>query len=588
MYLCKNFKKSSKMKKLTILFFICLLASCTKQANKQLSNIENIMLAQPDSAFTLLQKDSASICKEGTDAQMYYQIIRCRVADLLYIPHTSDSTMLKVANYYTKQNNQKALSMAYYCLGCIYRDLKEHPRAVNYFLRSIDTDSTHTPKEMIGRCYYQLSGFEDNRKNPNNALEYEIKAYNYISQTKDYTLANNCLINIAQDYKTLGNDEKYSEFINLAKNKISATKDTTNLARLIIVKGQIAIQERNNKELKTLINEGEKILPTILKQQESGFYLMQGYYYKELHQVDSASYYFQKVLNIGNPIMEYEANTALSETNAENREYTTAWKFLNKAIKLRNAIDSIDNKQEAEKMKASYNYELEVAKREEAEESKNRYKYAMLLGIICILGLTTLILAHKNASKEKSIKQLKLIAQQNELIQNQEQKIEEQKNMMHEHVSNIKKLETRNNELSKYQLTSSEHCINKLSKNIKLDDDRWNQFRMSESYDKLHKMIRNGLDHYTNSEQKQAIIDIMATIDNLFNEYGKRLTAFLPGLKDSQLEFAYLIKAEINFSNIAILLSKSKPSITKISKSFDEYLEKNMKGLDIKTFLHDF
>lgn len=576
------------MKKLTILFFICLLASCTKQANKQLSNIENIMLAQPDSAFTLLQKDSASICKEGTDAQMYYQIIRCRVADLLYIPHTSDSTMLKVANYYTKQNNPKALSMAYYCLGCIYRDLKEHPRAINYFLKSINTDSTHTPKEMIGRCYYQLSGFEDNRKNPIKALEYEIKAYNYISQTKDYTLANNCLINIAQDYKTLGNDEKYSAFINLAKNKISATKDTVNLARFIIVKGQIAIQERNNKELKTLINEGKRILPTILKQQEYGFYLMQGYYYKELHQVDSASYYFQKVLNIGNPIMEYEANTALSETNAENREYTTAWKFLNKAIKLRNAIDSIDNKQEAEKMKASYNYELEVAKREEAEESKNRYKYAMLLGIICILGLTTLILAHKNASKEKSIKQLKLIAQQNELIQNQEQKIEEQKNMMHEHVSNIKKLETRNNELSKYQLTSSEHYINKLSKNIKLDDDRWNQFRMSESYYKLHKMIRNGLEHYTNSEQKQAIIDIMATIDNLFNEYGKRLTAFLPGLKDSQLEFAYLIKAEINFSNIAILLRKSKPSITKISKSFDDYLEKNMKGLDIKTFLHDF
>ena len=84
------------MKKLTILFFICLLASCTKQANKQLSNIENIMLAQPDSAFTLLQKDSASICKEGTDAQMYYQIIRCRVADLVNIPSPklASTTML--------------------------------------------------------------------------------------------------------------------------------------------------------------------------------------------------------------------------------------------------------------------------------------------------------------------------------------------------------------------------------------------------------------------------------------------------------------------------------------------------------------
>lgn len=152
------------MKKLTIIFFICLLFSCTKQENKQLANIENLMLTHPDIAFTLLQKDSASICKEGKDAQMHYQIIRCRVADLLYIPHTNDSTMLKVSNYFAEKNNLKALSMAYYCLGCIYRDLKDHPRAINCFLKSINTDSINAPKEMIGRCYYQLSGFEDNRK----------------------------------------------------------------------------------------------------------------------------------------------------------------------------------------------------------------------------------------------------------------------------------------------------------------------------------------------------------------------------------------------------------------------------------------
>lgn len=69
---------------------------------------------------------------------------------------------------------------------------------------------------------------------------------------------------------------------------------------------------------------------------------------------------------------------------------------------------------------------------------------------------------------------------------------------------------------------------------------------MSESYYKLHKMIKRTRSLYQ-FRTKQVLIDIMATIDNLFNEYGKRLTAFLPGLKDSQLEFAYLIKAEINF-----------------------------------------
>lgn len=576
------------MKKLILLSLACLLFSCTKQENKQLANIENIMLTQPDSAFTLLQKDSASICQEGTDAQMYYQIIRCRVADLLYIPHTSDSTMLKVSKYFVEKNNLKALSMTYYCLGCIYRDINDHPRAIKYFLKSINTDSIHTPKEMLGRCYYQLSSFEDNRRNPIQALKYEIKAYKYITLAKNYTLANNCLIDIAQDYKTLGNHEKYSAYINLAKNKILAAKDTKNLARLIIVKGQMAIQERNNKELNTLINEGKKILPTIFKQQEHGFNLMQGYYYKELHQADSASYYFQKVLNTENPIMKYEANIALSEANAENGEYATAWKFLNKAIKLRSAIDSIDNKHEAEKMKASYNYEMEVAKREETEESNYRYKFALLFGISCILGLTTLILALKNSSKKKSIKQLKLIALQNEQIQHQEQKIEEQKNMMQEQVNNIKKLETRNNELSKYQLTASEACINKLSKNITLNDDKWNQFRMSEAYTNLHNMIRNGLKNHTTSEQHQALEEIIITIDDMFNEYGKRLTATLPYLNDSQQKFAYLVKAEISFSSMAILLNKGKSSITKINKSFDDYLEKNRKGKDVKTFLHDF
>ena len=74
---------------------------------------------------------------------------------------------------------------------------------------------------MIGRCYYQLSGFEDNRKNPIKALEYEIKTYNYISQTKDYTLANNCLINIAQDYKTLGNDKKRTRSLYQFRTKTS-------------------------------------------------------------------------------------------------------------------------------------------------------------------------------------------------------------------------------------------------------------------------------------------------------------------------------------------------------------------------------
>ncbi len=101
-------------------------------------------------------------------------------------------------------------------------------------------------------------------------------------------------------------------------------------------------------------------------------------------------------------------------------------------------------------------------------------------------------------------------------------------------------------------------------------------------------MTRNGLTEYTASELHQAIEDIIVTIDSIFNDYGKRLMAALPGLKDSQLQFAYLVKAELRSAKIAILLSKSKSSISKIKKSFESYFEGYQEDTDVFTFLRDF
>ena len=145
------------MKNIAILLLVSMLISCTNQENnKKLANIERIMLAYPDSAFTLLQKDSASICEMGKDAQMHYQITLFRINDLQYKPHTSDSMMQKVADYFEKRNNKVLLSQAYYCLGCIYRDLNNHPKAITYFLKAIHTDSINAPKEMLGIANYLI------------------------------------------------------------------------------------------------------------------------------------------------------------------------------------------------------------------------------------------------------------------------------------------------------------------------------------------------------------------------------------------------------------------------------------------------
>ena len=583
------------MKKIAILLLVSMLISCTNQENnKKLANNERIMLAYPDSAFTLLQKDSASICEMGKDAQMHYQITLFRINDLQYKPHTSDSMMLKVADYFEKRNNKVLQSQAYYCLGCIYRDLNNHPKAINYFLKAATTDSIHVSKELLGRCYYQLSDLEDNRLNKQQALLYCKKAYSYIKQTEDYGLTNACIMDISQYYYWLGNIKEYSKFLIIAKKNILEDHDTLNLRRFIVAEGEKAIYSNNQQKLKKLILEAKKEL-TPEQLQDWGINMMQGYLHKFLHQQDSALYYFQKGLKIEDPWRKYEASIVMSETKADEYKYEEAWNLQKEAIKLKNEIDSIDNKSEAEKMKAAYNYEEEVAKREEAEEARYHFMLGIMVAICCILGLSSFILYIKNSSKKKELLQLRVIAQQNKEItqqkthiQSQETLIQCQKTQIENQNEDIQKLENRNNHLSKYELLSSDARFCKIGEQIHFHEDKWNQFRMSEAYTHLHRMINDGLTNYKASDYKKAISTIKVEIDKLFNDYGKRLKAAFPEIKDSQITFAYLVKADVKFSNIAILLNKSKPSITKTSKGFLELLEKPYTTKELIEFLQNF
>ena len=583
------------MKKIIIYLILgCFLFSCTKQENKNLANIEKTMLANPDSAYTLLQKDSISICEMGKDAQMHYQITLCRINDLQYKPHTSDSMMLTVADYFEKRNNKVLQSQAYYCLGCIYRDLNNHPKAITYFLKAATTDSIYAPKEMLGRCYYQLSDLEDNRLNKQQALLYCKKAYSYIKQAEDYGLTNACLMDMGHYYYDLGKIKEYSSFTKIAKKNILEDHDTLNLRRFIVFEGENAVYSNNQQKLKKLILEAKKEL-TPEQQQDWGINMMQGYLHKFLHQQDSALFFFQKGLKTEDPWRKYEASIAMSETKADGNKYEEAWTLQKEAIKLKNDIDTIDNKSEAEKMKAAYNYEEEVAKREEAEEARYHFMLGIMVAICCMLGLSFFVLYLKYSSKKKELLQLRVIAQQNKEItqqkthiQSQETLIQCQKNQIENQNENIQKLENRNNHLSKYELLSSDARNCKIGEQIHFHEDKWNQFRMSEAYTHLHHMINDGLMNYKASDYKKAISAIKEEIDKLFNDYGNRLKAAFPEIKDSQITFAYLVKADVKFSNIAILLNKSKPSITKTCKGFLQLLEKPYTTKELIDFLQNF
>ena len=120
--------------------FIGLLASCRadRRAERLLLQADSLLSVCPDSAQTLLHVWADSIDRQPEDIRMYYNLLRIKADDKTYVTHTSDSLILKVVHYYKKSRDKRLLPEALYYAGRTYSDLKDAPRALEYYQRAID------------------------------------------------------------------------------------------------------------------------------------------------------------------------------------------------------------------------------------------------------------------------------------------------------------------------------------------------------------------------------------------------------------------------------------------------------------------
>ena len=73
-------------------------------------------------------------CGKG-DEQMRKQLMKAKTQNENYEPFSSDSMMLRVADYFDRNGTANEKIMAHYLLGCVYRDLGDMPRSLECYLR---------------------------------------------------------------------------------------------------------------------------------------------------------------------------------------------------------------------------------------------------------------------------------------------------------------------------------------------------------------------------------------------------------------------------------------------------------------------
>ena len=150
-----------KQRRKFILFYLSIIClfSCTAPYPNTILRVENIIKEYPDSALTILDSLSESITKESQSARMYYYLLLTEARDRCYVPHTSDSLMLSVTDYYERENDKDKLIKSYYYTGRVYLDLLislQIARTTLYWGEYTAKWELYLPMKVSQRKYYKL------------------------------------------------------------------------------------------------------------------------------------------------------------------------------------------------------------------------------------------------------------------------------------------------------------------------------------------------------------------------------------------------------------------------------------------------
>lgn len=134
------------------------MSSCQHKVHylEGLTEAEIISAQDPRRAVEMVDSLASFVNSEDEGQWADYALIRTKVYDRAYIRHTSDSTILRVIDYYEKHPEEDRLAWAYCYAGRVYRDLGDSPRAMVYFQRSLDASTEGGDANLRARVLSQM------------------------------------------------------------------------------------------------------------------------------------------------------------------------------------------------------------------------------------------------------------------------------------------------------------------------------------------------------------------------------------------------------------------------------------------------
>ena len=387
-----------------------LLAGCKDAKTAMvLSHIDTLINDHPDSALQMLDSLKAGKPQWARSQRMKYDLLYLKAENKAFVPISSDSIAKNLVSYYNTWGNANERLMAYYLLGCCYRDMGEAPRAVDAYLDAVaqaDTTSNDCDFRTLSRVYAQMADIYHKQLLLTNEIEAYKRASNYAYLAKDTFNAIFAVDKSTAAYILLNKRDSAEILLNEVQ-RLYKQQGFVQDALLSSTKLMYMFVQNSNKlsEVISLMDEYEQKSKSLgshneLSDSKRIYYYYKGQYFEKIEKLDSAEYYYRKVYH---PNMPFTANNSmykgLLSIFTKRHHPDSIAKYAKLYCEVNDSSIARKDQELTAQMAANYNYTRYQREARENEAKANKIQL-FLIGLIIVLLFIALII-HAEWKKNK-------------------------------------------------------------------------------------------------------------------------------------------------------------------------------------------
>lgn len=511
-----------------------------------LRTTDSLMEEHPDSALSILRRDSLEICRSGKDYRLWYALSRTEADDKCYILHVSDSTIRAAANYYNSHGSDLQRVRANYLLGRVYCDMHLYGHALTSFNKAIKVESEndsainrYKARSATWAGYvYEAKGLHKD------ALRYNKLAYGYAKQAGAQVTEVYSLRDIGRSYSYLKQNNTAIPYYRQAAKKAKAIGDA-NLYNMVMEElAGIYIEEGQLDDAYSALNT--PFLATTDKDISSHYYVW-AYYFEHTGQLDSAVAYNKRGMSYSNNTEKRDACLDIIRILNKQGKRDEAMEYYDKYSVYSDSVTASELNETSDMLsQVEKNIDIERKNTVLAETKTN---LTILLSVIIFTVIVVSLILIKHYSNVK-----KRIREQQERANNylsQLQETEMQK--MKRNEERIAQLETelsvsneKLTEIRKSLMRNEAEMLAKQNEHM-LFKEKHRELLIADLADTdVYKLYHtpNAVPSYADYHR------LVEALNKAYNNFTKRLKEFYPDINDNEVWICCMVKAGLSSKEI--------------------------------------